>query len=69
MQIIFSIILGLGIVGVIRGAIRFFILGRDAQRAGDAYDLIYKDTVNRTADSLILIVGALVLLWLVQSHG
>jgi hypothetical protein len=69
MAIIFYILLAVGIFGVLRGILRFFILGRDAKRAGAAYDLIYQETVSMVANYLVLIVGALICFWLVQTYG
>lgn len=69
MSILFYIFLAVGIFGVIRGIVKFFILGRDASRAGAAYDLIYEETVRQTAEYLVLTIGALIFFGLVQHYG
>ena len=73
MQIIFIILLSLGIIGLVSAAVNFYALGTEIRSHSDAedrlmiyYSPIYRGYVSRAADSLILILGAILFLWLLQ---
>ena len=71
MRIIFYILLILGIIGVVRAVINFFMLvdGFPKHAGHEDWFIIYntpmyREYVSRAADSLILIAGSLLFFWL-----
>ena len=63
-QILVYLLLIIGLVGIIRGTIDFFILGKNFDPDSHLNDVVYEKIVHRTADYLILFGGALLFLWL-----
>ena len=68
MRTVFYLILVLGLIGVIRGAIELFLAGRhlqDDDRIQIYQTEWYRNGIRRTADYFILIGGASLFLWLI----
>lgn len=64
MQILVYLLLILGVTGIIRGILDFFVVGKNFDPDNHLNDVVYEKIVHRTADYLILFGGALLFLWL-----